>query len=151
MNVNDVLELVNLYNSRKDDIFDHCADLFIIAVRNELEAIYNKGHWAAMVDYTQIGISVTSINKTFQEFSIEILNAWNLRFNESMEEYDTVPRYNDFIKDEKNLESYDNEILGFQGKEILLLKPFCEALERKGFKCYLDLDNYNLVVTFDVK
>ena len=38
-----------------------------------------------------------------------------------MEAYDTVPRYNDFIKDEKNLESYDNEVLGFQGKEILLL------------------------------
>lgn len=149
MNVNDVLELVNLYNSKKDDIFDHCADLFIIAVRNELEAIYNKGHWAAMVGYTQFGIIVNSINPTFQEFSIMIPHAWNLRFNESMEEYDAVTRYKDFIKDEKNLESY--EILGFQGKEILLLKPFCEALERKGFKCYLDLDDSFFVVAFDVK
>lgn len=151
MDVNDVLKLVNMYNSQKEEIFDHCADLFIATVRNELEAIYNRGDWAGMIDYTQIGVTITSINKSFREFSINIFNSWNLKSNENMEDFDDVPAYNDFIKNNERLKSDEDEIAGFQGKDILSLKPFCEALERKGFKCYADPANWSLIVAFDVK
>lgn len=54
MEAKDLVELIKHYNSQKEELFKRSADLLLSEIRNELEAIYNRGEWAQMVDVTQL-------------------------------------------------------------------------------------------------
>lgn len=148
MKAKDLLELINTYNLRKEEIFDHCADLFISKVRNELEEIYNRGDWTRMVDVTQLGISLIRLSDNFQRLEFDILSGYPMKFGQTMHDEFGFPTFQEFIES-KGYEKY--ELNGFQCEDILLIKPFYEALKRKGFECYVDTGNYQLVVALNIK
>lgn len=148
MEAKDLSELINTYNSCKKELFDHCADLFISKVRNELEEIYNHGDWTRMVDITQLGISLTRLSENFQEFEFDILSGYPMRFGETIHNEFGFRTFQKFIKSK---EYEDFELNGFQGKDILQIKPFYKALKRKGLECYVDMENRQLVVALNIK
>ena len=148
MTANDLRTLVKDYNSREEEIFDDVAENFVQQLRNELEKIMKEGKWASFVGCTTIGVSVTVINPLFLAFKLNVLGSWSLHHGKSYtKDYELVP-FDRFIE-EKNLKDV-SEISGFQDEDIILLKPFVKALQRKGFECYVDEDNYQMVVAFDI-
>ena len=146
MEAKDLLELINTYNSRKEELFDHCAELFISKVRNELEEIYNRGEWIKMVDISQLVIPIEELSENFQKFEFNILLGFPMRFGQTFHDWSGFPTFEEFIesKEYQNLNLY-----GFESD--LQVKPFCEALKRKGFECYVDVDNCIIVVTLNIE
>lgn len=149
MEAKDLLQLITTYNSHKEEIFNHCADMFVSKIRNELEAIYNRGDWARMVDVTQLGISLINLSDNFQKFEFhDILSGYLMKFGQSMQDEFHFQTFQEFIEDENYKEF---ELYNFQCEEILQIQPFYEALKRKGFECYVDTGNYQLVVALNIK
>ena len=145
MHANNLLDTIKEYNSHEKDIFDSCADSFISLVRQQLEEIYNKKEWAKMIGCTQLGIAVHKCTNDFKE--IEFSLSYLMRKQNINDEYG-IPTFSEFIDEE----AYKgNELCGFMDEDILHLKPFCEALERKGFACLADDDECELIVTLDIK
>lgn len=148
MDANDLLRLINTYNSRTEELFDHCADLFISQARNELEEIYNHGDWTRMVDITQLGISLTRLSDNFQKFEFDISSGYHMKFGQNMHDEFGFPTFQEFIES-NGYEGF--ELNGFQCEDILQIQPFYKALKRKGFECYVDTGNYRLVVALNIK
>ncbi len=147
MEAKDLSKLITTYNSRKEEIFDHCADLLVSKVRNELEELYNRGAWARMVGVTQLGISLRRLSDTLQEFEFDILSGYLMKFGQTIHDEFSFPTFQEFIENEE----YDGfELYAFQCEDILQIKPFYEALKRKGFECYVDTGDYQLVVAFNI-
>ena len=146
MEAKDLLELINTYNSRKKELFDHCAELFISKVRNELEEIYNQGNWTRMLDITQLVISITELSKNFQEINYHIHLESPTRFDRPFHEWSGFLTFDEFIKSKKykNLNLYDF-------KSIKQIKPFCKALKRKGLEYYVDVYSCIIVVVLNIK
>lgn len=149
MEAKDLLQLITEYNSRKEEIFDRCADMFVSKVRNELEGIYNRGDWTRMVDVTQLGISVENLSDNFQKFEFhDILLGYLMKFGETIQDEFHLQTFQEFIENEDYKEF---DLYSFQNEEILQIQPFYEALKRKGFECYVDTGNYQLVVALNIK
>lgn len=146
MQAKNLAEIIKSYNSHKDDIFDHCVDLFISQVQNSIEEIYNNGNWTLMVDVTQLGISLKNMSRDFRGFEFDILSGYLMRFGSTVHDEFGFPTFQEFI-DSKGYEGF--ELYCFQSEDILQIKPFYEALKRKGFECYVDEDD-RLVVTLDI-
>lgn len=148
MNVKDLRALVKSYNSEEGEIFDGIAEQFVRQVRNDLEAIKDKGNWADMVRYTTIGVTIESIGYAFKSFRTQVEKGWNLTEYESFEGFDDLVEFNKFMED-PDWVKFD-EISGYQGEQIIKLRPFVDALMRKGFTCYVDTANNNLIAAFTV-
>lgn len=148
MQKKDLLELIKGYNSKKKDLFDRSADLLLTEIRNGLEAIYNQGAWAQMVDVNQIGIPIRKMSQDFQKFEIDILGGYLMRFGETMHETYEMVTLQEFIEQD---DFVGKELNGFTDQDILQLEPFGKALERKGIGCYADYDNGQLVIAIDVE
>lgn len=148
MDVKDLRSLVKSYNSEEGVIFDEVAEHFVHQVRNELEAIKDKGNWANMVRFTTIGITIQGIGDAFKGFRTRIEKEWNLTDYESFDDFDDIVEFNKFME-RPDWMKFD-EISGFQGEQIIKLRPFVDALMRKGFVCYVDTANYQLIASFTV-
>lgn len=148
MHTKDLLALIRNYNSQKDELFYKSSDILLSGIRNELEAIYNRGSWAQMVDVTQFGISIKKISSDFQQFDFDITGGYLMRFGE------TLCKDYEFITMQEFFDAGDfagQEICGFTNNDILQLKPFCQALEAKGAECYADPENGQLVLAICVQ
>ena len=148
MDVRDLRALVTSYNSKEVEIFDGIADKLVHQIRNNLEEIMDSGNWAHMIGFSTFGVVIDNIGRTFQEFKIQVSGGWNLTQYENLDDYDELIEFNKFM--EKNDWMEIDEVSGFQGGNISQLRPFVNALMRKGFTCYVDTANYNLVVVFTV-
>ena len=42
------------------------------------------------------------------------------------------------------------ELYGFHDEDILQIQPLYEALRKKGFECYVDKENYQLIIALDI-
>lgn len=147
MQVKDLLDVINGYNSKKDDIFDRSADILLTGIRNELDAIYHRGEWAQMVDVTQFGIIIRKISMNFKEFEFDISDGYLMRFGETLSETYEMITLQEFIDIG---EFHGEEINGFQDVSIRQLEPFGKALKEKGIECFADTDNGCLVVAINV-
>lgn len=149
MEAKDLVELIKHYNSQKEELFKRSADLLLSEIRNELEAIYNRGEWAQMVDVTQLGIPVRKISKDFQKFEIDIIGGgYLMHFGETLPESFEIPTLQELI-DQDDL--WGKAINGFRDGDIRQLEPLGKALKEKGIECYADYEDGNLVVAIDVK
>ncbi len=147
MNVQDLVELVGNYNAKKNEIFDQCAEKFLTATRDAMQSVYNNGGWAELVEVDQFGISVRKISKNFQTFELDV-TGYPKRHGETLSETIELKTMKEFF----DAEEFDGkEINGFQDNDIILLKPFCEALERKGLESYAAPDNCQIVVAFTLQ
>ena len=146
MNANVLLDKIREYNSHEEDIFNYCADLFISLVQNQLEEIHKKREWAKMVGCTQLGIAVHKCRNDFNDFEFEL--SYLMRNSQNIHDEYHLPTFHEFLENK----SYEgSELCGYIDEDILHLKPFCEALERKGFGCLVDDDECELIVTLDIK
>jgi len=145
MNATNLLTLIREYNSHKEEIFDKNTDLFISQVHQQLTDLYNEGSWALMSSVTQLGVSLQKISKDFCTFEFDVPMGYLMSFGETVDKM--FPAFQQFLRD-KDLNC--TELCGFQGNEIRQLEPFCETLTKKGFGCYVDEDNYQLVITVDI-
>jgi len=147
MKVKDLLDVINQYNSERENLFNRSADLLLMGIRNELEAIHNRGAWAEMVDVNQFGISIRKLSSDFQEFEFDISGGYLMRFGENLRDTYEMITLQEFI-DRGNFQG--EELNGFQGGDIRKLEPFGKALEAKGIECYADIENGQLVVAINV-
>lgn len=148
MQKKDLLDLINSYNSKRDEIFARSADILLAEIRNELEGIYNRGEWGQMTAVTQFGIPIRKISKDFQHFEIDITGGFLMRFGETLHETYEMLTLEEFISS-GNFKG--EELNGFQDEDIRQLEPFGKALKAKGIECYADNDNGTLVVAIDVQ
>lgn len=150
MNTNDLVAQINGYNSHENEIFDHCADLLLSTIRNDLDDIYNGGQWSRMIGVTQLGIALRSVSPDFKTFKIGILDAYPMHFGQKFhDEFPDFPLYGTFVDSGKYI---NEEICGFQCEDILLLMPLVISLRYKGFKeVYVDAENSQLVLVLDIK
>lgn len=134
-------------NAHREEIYDHQADRFLGQVHRELVERYDRGEWVAFTECTQLGISLYETNRQFDNFIYSF--GWIL-VEETLAEKHGMPTFEEFFsKVDYEKESY--ECCGFQDEEInYFLKPFVEALQRKGFDVYFDEENRGLVVAFNI-
>lgn len=149
MNAKDLVDQIDVYNSHETEIFDHCADLLLTTVRNELDDIYNRGQWSMMIGVTQLGIALRKVSPDFRTFEVGILDAYPMHFGQTFhKEFPEFPLYGTFVDSGK----YKNEeICGFQCEDIKLLIPLVISLKYKGIEVYVDAENNQLVLTLDIK
>lgn len=159
MHASDLVKVCEEFNSHEEEIFDKCADSLILLIKTELEKIYENNQWMPMVTVSKLGIAVDDINYTFsnlrlKNFKLKIENAWLFHLDDTPDDYDDLINFDELIKDktyDELEETFDYEICGFSSKDILCLKPFCDALKRKGFTCYFNEISDNLLVVFNIK
>lgn len=147
MNANTLRNLFSEYNAHKEEIYDKRVDSFIGQVRQELAEIYEQGTWITFAECTQLGISLYNMNRSFKKFQYSF--GWVLVRETLKEDYEK-PTFEEFFSN-VDWDKDHYECCGFQDKEIIhLLKPFVEALQRKGFDVYFDEGNECLIVAFNI-
>lgn len=147
MDANNLVTLIRDYNSHKGEIFEQSTNLFTSQVQQQLTDLYNEGNWTLLVNVTQLGISLQKIRRDFRDFDFDVSMGYLMTFGKTIQEEYSFPTFQQFLLDD-NYE--DAELCNFQGSDIRLLEPFCNALTQKGFGCYVDQDNCQLVITIDV-
>lgn len=147
MDSKDLQTLIKVYNSHEDDIFDKCTDLFILKVRNELERMYKNDEWGKMTQVSDLGIYISKMCHDFKNFEFKILPFASGRNGKTISDVYGYMTFSYYIKYE---EYKGSELCTFEDDDILAMKPFCEFLERKGFGCYVDTGDHELVVTLKI-
>lgn len=147
MNANDFRTIIKGYHAQEKDVFDKVADNLLSEVKQDLEKSIVDGTARSYFGITKFAFSLSSIQTNFFSFKFTVGN-WNLHHKKDYcEDYELLT-FDRFIV-EKDLNEV-NEIAGFQDQDILLLKPLVEALQRRGFECYVDEENYELIVACDI-
>lgn len=148
MDAKTLQDIIREYNSHEEEIFDNATDIFISEVRNEFEKMYRNQEWTKMIGVSELGIFITGISDDFKTVEFRISPYTSGRNGkEYQEEYYNDPTFTEYLE---RKEYVCDELFNFQDEEILVLKPYCESLERKGFGCYVDTGNKELVVTLKV-
>lgn len=149
MDVNVLRDLFSEYNAHKEEILDKAADRFISKVRKDLEERYDSDRWAEFIGCTQLGISIEEIDKSFKDFKYHF--GWILKGETLAQDYEMHIFNTFFFGCQMGSIRKKCECSGYQGKEIeTTLKPFVDALQRKGFEAYYDEGNQNLIVAFNI-
>ncbi|MBQ7410819.1 MAG: hypothetical protein IJW20_05520 [Clostridia bacterium] len=145
MNADDLRGLVKSYSSKEDEFFDEATETFVQLSRNAIEKKYNEGKWGWMFGCNQLGLTIVDIDYDFKCREVKI--GWILHNGKVLGKEYELPTYDQFIlkADLTNI-----EISGFQNEDVLLLKPFVKALQRKGFEVFVDEDNFSLDVALDL-
>ena len=149
MNANDFRTLIKNYQTTESDVFDKVTDNFLLEVKKELEDAFSRKH-TEFFGCSGFCISITLINPCFMAFKFGI-TSWTLYHGKTLSKDYDLYTFDEFIqktnlnKDNDSVRSL--EIAGFQAEDIILLKPFVDALKRKGFECFADPDNQELIVT----
>lgn len=151
MNANDFRTLVTNYTSNENEVFDKIADNFLIEAQKEFEKAIIDGTATDFFGASKICIAIHSINTFFLSFKLSV-TGWNLHHNEDICEKCDIQTYDEFIAthDLSDVENDYHEFAGFQDVDIILLKPFVKALQRKGFECYLADYDCSMLVAFDI-
>lgn len=89
-----------------------------------------------MVDITQLGIVLENLSDNFQKFEFDILSGYPMKFGKNIQAEYGLLTFQEFVE----TEAYKKFVL-YKFENILQVKPFYEALKRKGFECYVDKDN----------
>lgn len=151
MNANDIKAIINNYKATEIEVFDQIADNFLLEVKKEINSAIAQGVAIPLFGCNGFCVSISSINHCFSFFKFDV-TGWILHHGKTLSDYDLLT-YDQYVE-ETNLkpstEIKDPELAGFQDEDILLLKPFVKALQRKGFECYADPDNYALIVTCEI-
>lgn len=152
MNANDIRAIINNYKATENEVFDQIADNFLLEVKKEINIAISQGVAIPLFGCNGFCISVSSINHCFSVFNLDVME-WTLHHGKTLSDYDlrTYDRYietTDLNPSDTNIRN--PELAGFQDEDIILLKPFVKALQRKGFECYADPDNYALIVTCEI-
>lgn len=158
MNARELKEMVKEFNSHKEEMFDKCAEKFVLEFKNKLESLYAQGQWLFMTEEKEIGVTVKIKSKDFCDFDLELYESF---YDAIGIEFDTYggPDW-DIIKltGEKGeifSKDYDeclsDGVLHFEMHDMRddygarLLEEFCKPLIKRGFNCYLTLDGRLLV------
>ncbi len=152
MNAENIRSIIKNYISTEDEVFTQIADDFLLKVKTELVSKIAEGTAITLFGSNGFCISVSSINSNFSSFKF-VLMSWTLQHGKTLHDYDLIT-YEQYIE-KTNLKALppatrEPELAGFQNEDILLLKPFVKALQKKGFECYADPDNFELIVTCDI-
>lgn len=147
MNAENIRSIIKNYISTEDEVFTQIADDFLLKVKTELVSKIAEGTAITLFGSNGFCISVSSINSNFSSFKF-VLMSWALQHGKTLRDYDLIT-YDQYIE-KTDLKARNPELAGFQNEDILLLKPFVKALQKKGFECYADPDNFELIVTCDI-
>ncbi|MBQ7410949.1 MAG: hypothetical protein IJW20_06180 [Clostridia bacterium] len=151
MNANDIKVLINNYKSTENVVFDQIADNFLLEVEKEINSAITQGFAIPLFGCNGFCVSISSINRYFSFFKFDV-TSWTLHHGKKLNDYDLLS-YDQYVEktDLKSSTSVKTpELAGFQDEDIILLKPFVKALQRKGFECYADPENYALIVTCEI-
>jgi len=158
MDAKELKEMVKKFNSHKEEMFDKCAEKFVLEFKNKLESLYEQGQWLFMTEEKEIGVKVIIKSRDFCDFDLELYEAFYDRFVSGYEElgengWETIKLSGK--KDEINSKDYDenlnDDVVHFEMREVpeyyvsRLLEAFCEPLIKRGFNCYVTLDGRLLV------
>lgn len=84
---------------------------------------------------------------SFQRFGINLTRCIGIRNGKDFQDEHDYPTFTEYIENE---DYFGDELCNLQDEEILILKPYCKSLERKGFGCYVDTGDHELVVTLKI-
>ena len=152
MHASDLVKVFEEFSIHEEELFDKCTDKLILLIKSELEKIYANNGWLAMVSASKLGVYVDQIKDAFSDFELGLF--WSFYFDETPEMHDEFVNFDEFIKDKTfdKLEGpFYTEISNFHGGDILALKPFCDALKRKGFTCYFNNYDGRFFIVFSIK
>ena len=147
MNAKTLQDVIREYNSHEEEIFDNATDIFISKVRDEFEKMYRNQEWVKMIGVSELGIFITVVSDDFKTVRFRILPFVSGRNGKDFQDGHDYPTFTEYIENE---DYFGDELCNLEDEEILILKPYCKSLERKGFGCYVDTGDHELVVTLKI-
>lgn len=149
MYANNLKQLIRSKNNQMKKVLDPRVDELVKQFAEAISEGYDNGKAYKFAGCRHVGISVEDVDlESFQTIKFHACD-WVLAGGESFEKDYEMVTFWDFINKPYS-EWGISEVCGQRNAGIYDLRYLVSEFEKRGFKCYVDIPNWSLVVAFEV-
>lgn len=149
MYANDLRNLIHKKNDEMKTTLDPRVDVFVQQFHDAIIAVYDNDKGGKYAGCSRIGIAIEYVDKdSLQEISFSV-DDWILAGGEKFKEDYQMMTFWEYINQPQD--SWPSkEISGLYWNDIYDLRYLVTEFEKRGFECYVDANNFKLIVPFGI-